>query len=194
MISISAKALRLLRAAFCIAALCAGAPLAAAAEVNRQPIRLALFDIELDDFSAGGPIAGESPEETQRLHRMTLLARELLARSGIFEIIDGAASGNAMVKEHWLRKCNGCDAEAARELGADMSFVAFFRKVSIMEQYLEFRIRDAATGELVNFSRTDLRNETDESWSRALKYLIRYNLVEPELARRNGEHKEAAAQ
>jgi hypothetical protein len=191
MISISAT--RLAAYALCAGALFAASPSAAGAESDRRPIKLAVFDIELDDFTAGGPIAGESPEETQRLHRMTLLARELLARSGIFEIVDGAASDHAMAKEHWLRKCNGCDAEAARELGADMSFVAFFRKVSVMEQYLEFRIRDAATGELLNFSRTDLRNETDESWSRALKYLVRYNLVEPELARRNGLRKEAAA-
>ncbi|MEK4032101.1 hypothetical protein WOA01_03530 [Methylocystis sp. IM2] len=30
-----------------------------------------------------------------------------------------------------------------------------------------------------------MRGETDESWSRALKFLIRYELVEPELRRRD---------
>jgi hypothetical protein len=150
-----------------------------------RPIKLAVFDIELDDFTAGGPIAGESPEETARLQRMTLLARQLLAGSGLFELVDVSASGDQRIKDHWLRKCNGCDADIARDLGADMSFVCFFRKISVMEQYLEFRIRDVRTGELVNVSQTDLRNETDESWSRALKFLIRYRLVEPELARRS---------
>ena len=29
-------------------------------------IKLAVFDLELDDFSAGGPLAGESAEETAR--------------------------------------------------------------------------------------------------------------------------------
>jgi len=52
-----------------------------------------------------------------------------------------------------------------------------------MEQYLEFRIRDARTGELVNVSQTDLRGETDESWSRAIARQIGYRLVEPELER-----------
>lgn len=151
---------------------------------NGHPIKLAVFDLELDDFSAGGPIAGESAEETARLQRMTLLARQLLAQSGLFLIVDVGASKNGMAKEHWLRKCNGCDAEAARDLGADLSFVGFFRKISVMEQYLEFRIRDARSGELVNVSQTDLRGETDESWSRALKFLIKHQLVEPELARR----------
>ncbi len=147
-------------------------------------LKLAVFDVELDDFSAGGPIAGESPEETARLQRMTALVRELLVQSGLFDIVDGSASTDQMVKDHWLRKCNGCDADIARALGADLSFVCFFRKVSVMEQSLEMRIRDARTGQLAHVSQTDLRGETDQSWSRALKFLIRYQLVEPELARR----------
>jgi len=152
-----------------------------------QKIKLAVFDIELDDFSTGGPIAGESAVETARLSRMTELARQLLAQSGIFEIVDVGSSENEMVKAHWLRKCNGCEAEAARALGADMAFIGFYRKISVMEQYLEIRIRDARSGELVHVSQTDLRGETDESWSRALKFLIEYRLVEPELAHRNLE-------
>lgn len=150
----------------------------------KPPIKLAAFDVELDDFSAGGPIAGESAVETARLRLVTVLARERLAQSGLFEIVDGGASTNEMVKSHWLRKCNGCEADIARDLGAEMSFIAFFRKISVMEQYLEFRIRDARTGALMNVSKADLRGETDESWSRAIVWLIRYQLVEPELAHR----------
>ncbi|WP_424360180.1 DUF3280 domain-containing protein [Methylocystis parvus] len=160
-------------------------PANAGDEATPRPIKLAVFDLELDDFSAGGPLAGESAVETARLQRMSALARELLSRSGLFEIVDVRPSRNPMVAEHWLRKCNGCEVDAARELGADMSFIGFFRKISVMEQNLEFRMRDVRTNEFVNISQTDLRGETDESWSRALKFLIRYGLVEPELARRN---------
>jgi hypothetical protein len=147
-------------------------------------IKLAVFDLELDDFSAGGPLAGESAEETQRLQRVTALARERLAHSGLFELVDTSVSDNESLKAHWLRKCNGCEADIARALGADMSFLGFFRKISVMEQNLEFRIRDARTGELLNVSQTDYRGETDESWSRAITWLIKHSLVEPELARR----------
>ncbi|HXY58181.1 MAG TPA: DUF3280 domain-containing protein [Methylocystis sp.] len=149
--------------------------------------KLAVFDLELDDFSAGGPLAGESAAETERLARMSKLARELLAQSGLFEVIDASASENPEAKAHWLRKCNGCEAEAARALGADLVFLGFFRKISVMEQMLELRIRDARTGELVNLSHTDYRGETDESWRRALTWLIRHRLVEPERARRERE-------
>jgi hypothetical protein len=157
----------------------------AAASETSPPFKLAAFDMELDDFSAGGPLAGESAAETARLRRMTALARDLLWRSGLFEIIDVPTSSSPIVAQHWLRKCNGCDADVARKLGADLSFVAFFRKISVMEQTLEIRIRNARTGQLVHVSQTDLRGETDESWSRALQFLIRYELVEPELRRRS---------
>ena len=153
----------------------------------RPPIKLAVFDFELDDFSAGGPLAGESAEETARLRRITLQARDALAKSGLFEIVDVAAATDELVKNHWLRNCNGCDADIARRLGADMSFVGFYRKISVMEQSLQFRIRDARTGELRNVSQADLRGETDESWGRAIAWLIRHRLVEPELNRRAGE-------
>ena len=129
---------------------------------DAKPIKLAVFDLELDDFSAGGPLAGESAEETARLRRVTALAREQLAKSGLFELVDTSASSDENLKAHWLRKCNGCEADIARALGADMSFIGFFRKISVMEQNLEFRIRDARTGELMNVSQTDYRGETDE--------------------------------
>ena len=57
-----------------------------------------------------------------------------------------------------------------------------------MEQYLEFRIRDTGAGEVLHIAQMDLRRETDESWSRALKHLIRRHLVEPELARLKHEN------
>ncbi|PPD17181.1 MAG: hypothetical protein CTY30_07585, partial [Methylocystis sp.] len=65
-----------------LAALITMATGAFACAQSSPPMKLAVFDIELDDFTAGGPIAGESPEETARLQRMTALARELLAQSG----------------------------------------------------------------------------------------------------------------
>jgi len=148
------------------------------------PIKLAVFAFELDDFSAGGPIAGESAVETERLRRATQQARDLLAQSGLFQIVDAEAAAAAVLDRQWLRRCNGCEADVAKEVGAEMSFLGMFRKISVMEQYLEFRIRDARTGQLVLIAQTDLRGETDESWRRAVAFLIRYRVVEPEVARR----------
>ncbi|MDQ0469049.1 DUF3280 domain-containing protein [Labrys wisconsinensis] len=167
-----------------VGALCAALLASGAGDAgSRPPIKLAVFDFELDDFTAGGPIAGESPAETARLQLVTRQARRQLTESGLFQLVDVSNAQDKNVRDHWLRKCNGCDADIALKLGADMSFVGMFRKVSVMEQYLEFRIRDARTGQLLKIAQTDLRGETDESWSRALAWLIKARLIEPEKAR-----------
>jgi len=170
-----------------------GAPAQAQESGDARP-KLAVFDLELDDFSAGGPLAGETPEETARLQKMSALARRLLTQSELFELVDVSAATDPRIREHWLRKCNGCEADIARSLGADLAFLGFFRKISRMEQFLQFRVLDARTGELVNFSHADLRNETDESWSRALTYLIQRRLVEPERARRKAPPAKSGAE
>ena len=114
-------------ASFCCAlAFYAGLGRAEDVKPAAKLIKLAVFDLELDDFSAGGPLAGESAEETARLRRVTALAREQLAKSGLFELVDTSASSDVNQREHWLRKCNGCEADIARALGADMSFLGLF--------------------------------------------------------------------
>jgi len=91
----------------------------------RPPIKLAVFEFELDDFSAGGPLAGESAAETARLQRVVLQARQQLAQSNLFDIVDVSAASDERVRTHRLRKCNGCEADTARALGAEMAFAAF---------------------------------------------------------------------
>ena len=156
----------------------------AAAAEEAKPIKLAVFDFEMEDFSAGGPIAGQNEAETERLRRVTQQARELLTRSGLFELVPVDQTASEMGRSHWLRHCNGCEADMAAAAGADYSFLGVFHKVSIMEQSLEFRFRATASGQIVQVAQTDLRNETDESWRRAIEFLIRYRVVEPEIARR----------
>ena len=93
--SLRATARLLFAACFCCAlAFYAGLGRAEDAKPTAKLIKLAVFDLELDDFSAGGPLAGESAEETARLRRVTALAREQLAKSGLFELVDTSASSD----------------------------------------------------------------------------------------------------
>ena len=55
------------------------------------------------------------------LRRVTALAREELAASGLFEMGDGGASPDERARTHWLRKCSGYEAGVAREIGAGSS-------------------------------------------------------------------------
>lgn len=145
---------------------------------SAAPIKIAVFDMELEDYSAGGPIAGESPAETARLKLVTGQLRDQLAKSGRYQLVDVSAAHTKEMSDHWLRKCNGCEANIARSLGADQSLLGVFQKVSVMEQTLVFRIRDAQSGALIDQPVIDYRGSTDESWSRASNRLTKHRLLD----------------
>lgn len=143
-----------------------------------HPPKLAVFDFELADFSGGGPLAGESPAETARLRRVTKLARQLIEQSGRYRLVDTAAADDVeQVKTHWLRHCNGCDADIAMKLGADQSFLGIVQKLSVLVHTVVFQIRDTRTGKLILNVQTDLRGDTDESWMRSVTWLIEHRLL-----------------
>jgi hypothetical protein len=168
---------------------CACALLANAAEAPKStgsaPIKLAFFDVELADFSAGGPLAGQSPEETARIDLTSKRLRELLVKSGRYELVDisadhpGISAVNAEpLRLHYLRDCNGCEVDIGKALGADQTFLAFFKKVSRMEGSLEFHIRDVKTGASVKRAQADWRGSTDESWTRAVTWLFKHRILD----------------
>lgn len=154
-----------------------------------EPVKLAVFDFELEDFSAGGPIAGESPEETARLKLVTAEARKLLAQSGRYELVDASAVDPERLKEHWLRHCNGCEADIARQAGADQAFLGIVQKLSVLVHTIRFQIRDTRTGQVILNVQTDLRGDTDESWRRAVVWLIKNRLLANEQVGDNVHHR-----
>jgi len=155
-----------------------------AAQSAPARIKVAVFDMELQDYTAGGPIAGESPLETARLKLVTSRVRAQLADSDRYEVVDvsednpniSAVDRDAMHK-HWLWHCNGCEADIAKALGADRSLLGVFNKVSVMEQSLVFQMRDAKSGADLGRVGTDLRNETDASWTRAADFVVKDRLL-----------------
>ena len=59
------------------------------------------------------------------------------------------------------------------ELGATYSVVSEVQKVSTLIQSMNVVVRDAATGAVVRGAAVDLRGNTDEAWSRAMRYLLK---------------------
>jgi hypothetical protein len=70
----------------------------------------------------------------------------------------------------------------ARELGADLELTGVVQKVSNLILNISMYLRDAHTGGLVLVANADMRGNTDESWSRATRYLIRERLLAPNSA------------
>jgi hypothetical protein len=143
-----------------------------------EPPRLAVFDFEMIDSSLEGQMRGKRADERERLMRTGDQVRKELDESGKFRIVD-IAPVNAAAHQANLQACGGCDVKLARELGADLEITGMVQKVSNLILNINVYLRDVHTGKLVAAASVDMRGNTDESWSRATRYLIRERLLTP---------------
>jgi hypothetical protein len=142
------------------------------------PIKLALFDFELEDFSAGASSTGEAASDTAQLASVTGEVRQLLVQSGRYDPIDVAGADAAAVKARTLHACDNCDVAIARQLGAEQSLVGVVRRISRTEYIVRFQLRDARTGAIVSTGNSGLRMGADYSWNRGAVRLINEQLLE----------------
>ena len=160
-------------------AACAFALFAAlAARADAAPIKLALFDFELDDFSGGGGgVAGDPAADLKRLDEVTSAVRKLIAGSPRYSLVDVSGAEGDGVKDRTLRQCHGCEAAIALKLGADQSFLGVVTRITRTDYVVSFQIRDARTGAVVLAKTSDLRIGADYSWSRGTAALIRDKML-----------------
>jgi Protein of unknown function (DUF2380) len=139
---------------------------------------VAVFGFELIDTSLQGATYGPSREEQERLAWLGVELRKRLTQTGRFEVVDVAPLA-AKAHSTNLQSCGGCDAELARELGARLAITGWVQKVSNLILNMNIAVRDADTGKLVAGVSVDMRGNTQESWSRALDYLVVNRLLAP---------------
>ncbi|MEJ0096269.1 MAG: DUF3280 domain-containing protein [Methylocella sp.] len=147
-------------------------PTPVGASADPSPIKIAVFDFELDDFSAGAGLAGDNSADLAQLDRATSEARRLIAQSGRYTLVDVSSAEDDAAKQRSLRQCNGCEAAIALKLGADQSFVGVVTRISRTEYVVRFEIRDARTGAIALARQSDLRIGADYSWNRGAEWLI----------------------
>jgi Protein of unknown function (DUF2380) len=71
-----------------------------------------------------------------------------------------------------IRGCNGCELDLARQLGAQQLAYGWVQKVSNLILNINLIVEDVATGRQLRAESVDIRGNTDESWSRGLRYLL----------------------
>jgi hypothetical protein len=156
--------------------LCAGLLVTFAAGAAPAPITLAIFDFELEDFSASASSADTASSDATHLANVTETVRQLFAQSGRYRLIDIGGADAPAVRTHTLRDCNGCDADIALKLGAQQSLVGVVSRISRTEYVVRFQVRDARTGAVVATGDSGLRMGADYSWSRGAARLFKDQL------------------
>jgi Protein of unknown function (DUF2380) len=149
-----------------------------AAPARADPPKIAVFDFELLDTSLQGEVDGPRADEQDRLAKVGDQLRKQLEESGRFQVLDISAVKAALHRNN-LQACGGCDVQFAQQLGADLVITGMVQKVSNLILNMNIYLRDVPTGRVVAAMSADLRGNTDESWSRAMSYLIRNRLLAP---------------
>ncbi len=140
-------------------------------------IRIALFEFELDDRSAGGGIIAQDAIDSGNLKLATEEARRMLAASGRYGLVDAGSSAGEAISAGGIRHCNGCEAQLAKKLGADQSMAGIFTRVNRTEFTLRIVVRDAGTGAVVLDAFTGLRMGANYAWPRGVKWLMENRIL-----------------
>jgi uncharacterized protein DUF2380 len=150
----------------------AGFVLCAGSVLGAEPPAIAVFDFELFETSGGATSA-----EDGRLAMISAYLRQKLADSGRYRVIDVSAEGRKIEEHSWLRACNGCELDVARKVGADLVLTGLVQKVSELILNMNIYIKDARTGAMVLFDGVDIRGNTDQSWTRAIDYMLKEQIL-----------------
>ena len=146
------------------------------AAAGAQERSAAVFDFELRDTSGADPLKAPDAEHQSRMTQASERLRARLAESGRFKIVDIAP----VIKEAHasnLQACGGCDATFADRVGADLSVTGTVYKVSNLILNMMIFVRDAKTGDNVAVMQAEMRGDTDDSWLRAVDWLVRNRLL-----------------
>jgi hypothetical protein len=170
---------RLLHTLATVLAVLLAAPLApapsAAADAGGRPT--AVFDFDLIDDSHEGEINGVRADETARLKLISGILRAALAADGRYRPVDLAPIAADIERARPMYKCNQCEDDLARKVGADMLIIGTVQKVSNLILNLNLYVRDVKTGTIVQSMSSDIRSNTDESWVRGVRYVIKNQLL-----------------
>ena len=141
-----------------------------------EPIKIAVFDFGLEDFSAAGAtVAG--PFEAKYLAQATEEAKRKLAESGRYSIVNTAGADLAAAQGHGLRNCRGCDAAIAAKLGADQDMIGVVTKISVVEYTVTVQVSDARTGAVIQTFTTNLRMGAGSSWALGAAWLMKNRVL-----------------
>ena len=122
------------------------------------------------------------PEEKRRLAIITEELTKLIKQSGRYEVVDPAPIAAEIEEKAPMHKCNGCEDDLAKKVGAEVAFIGTVRKASDVLFTVSVYIRDVASAKVTKQASSEIYGNTDAMWMRAVRYLVEKRLFAPERA------------
>lgn len=143
---------------------------------GHPPIKIAVFDFELEDLSPPAVLLKKPTDSATTMEKVSSAAREELTHSGRYTVVDTSKLDAKPVTEKSLRDCNGCEAALAEQLGAEQSMIGLVRKVTETDYYVVIRIRDARSGKILDQEEAMFAGD-QTGWASGARMLIRHQVI-----------------
>lgn len=149
-----------------------------AAALAAQKAIIFPFDLidQSQQFEIGLMPKGIDPEEKRRLQIITDELVQLIKASGRYEVVDSAPIAKDIEDKAPMHKCNGCEDDLAKKVGAEIAFIGTVRKASDVLFTVSVYIRDVAKEKVIQQGSSEIYGNTDAMWLRAVKYIVERRL------------------
>lgn len=120
-------------------------------------------------------------EQAARLNLVNAELARLIAESGEMAPVDLKGEATRIAELSPFYKCNGCEEEIAGAAGARLEVLGMVRKMSNLILTFTIRVKEVGGAEkVVRGGQVDIRGNTDESWLRGVRYLMKNRILAPE--------------
>ena len=143
----------------------------ASTAADAAPLRLAFLGVRIQNDNE----ALEPTTDAER-NRMTAIGKQFtsaLSASGVYKIVPLTDEiKSELARGQAVGHCGGCEANYGKSLKADRVAWIMVQKVSNLILNMNVYVVDTSTDKYTFIKSVDMRGNTDESWSRSLKYLL----------------------
>jgi hypothetical protein len=139
-------------------------------------VTLAVFDFELEDATPAAALLGQTARNEVVMEKVSVDARQMLAKSGRYLLVDVSKAGAQAVREKSLRYCEGCEAGIALQAGAEQALTGVIERVTQTDYYVKIQITDAKTGKVLNQQSANFAGGPD-GWSSGVRMLLKHQVL-----------------
>lgn len=144
--------------------------------VSAQPMPPTLVVSEFDLLEEH-PDPTRTADQQRRLAHVRTLFAEGVAAAGMYQVVGlGPAQtvhDDYRRKLQFLYRCDYCLVEIGKVAGARLVAAGWVQKVSNLILNINVEIRDVEADRVVLVKSVDIRSNTDESWERGMRFLVR---------------------
>ncbi len=145
-----------------------------AALAAEPPPTIAVIGFELLDDQ---PDPIRDADHKRRLAALQAQLQQGLHQRGLYRVVETAPAQAQIealrAQNAYLHRCNGCFAEVGQRLGTRLVAVGWVQRVSELILNVNVSVRDAATDQELLSKSVDMRGNNDESWTRAMAFMLR---------------------